>query len=132
MPTRRATRERFAAFCVCSGKMYVDLIASEHRAKRRDVAICRLEQLYPVPMRDLRAMFDGYPNANEVVWVQEEPENMGAWEFIRPHLIEVSGSRTVRRVARPRSASPAEGSAARHAKNQQLLVDKAFGAPRRL
>ena len=113
----------------CSGKIYVDLIASEQRAKRRDVAICRIEQLYPVPMRDLRAMFDGYPNATEVVWVQEEPENMGAWEFIRPHLIEVSGSRTVRRVARPRSASPAEGSAARHAKNQQLLVDKAFGAP---
>ncbi len=113
----------------CSGKIYVDLVASEQRAKRRDVAICRIEQLYPVPMRDLRAMFDGYPNAIEVVWVQEEPENMGAWEFIRPHLIEVSGSRTVRRVARPRSASPAEGSAARHAKNQQLLVDKAFGAP---
>ena len=72
-------------------------------------------------------MLDGYPNADEVVWVQEEPENMGAWDFIRPHLIEVSGSRTVRRVARPRSASPAEGSAARHATNQQLLVDKAFG-----
>jgi 2-oxoglutarate dehydrogenase E1 component len=113
---------------VCSGKIYVDLMTSEHRANRTDVAICRLEQLYPVPMRDLRAMFDGYPNASEVVWVQEEPENMGAWEFIRPHLIEVAGGRTVRRVARPRSASPAEGSAARHAKNQQLLVDKAFGA----
>jgi 2-oxoglutarate dehydrogenase E1 component len=115
---------------VCSGKMYVDLMASEHRANRPDVAVCRLEQLYPVPMRDLRAMFDGYPEADEIVWVQEEPENMGAWEFIRPHLIEVGGARTVRRVARPRSASPAEGSAARHAKNQQLLVDKAFGAPR--
>ena len=112
---------------VCTGKMYVDLMTSEHRANRPDVAVCRVEQLYPVPMRDLRAMLDGYPEADEIVWVQEEPENMGAWEFIRPHLIEVSGSRTVRRIARPRSASPAEGSAARHAKNQQLLVDKAFG-----
>ena len=112
---------------VCTGKIYVDLMTSEHHAKRPDVAVCRLEQLYPVPMRDLRAMLDGYPEADEIVWVQEEPENMGAWEFIRPHLIEVSGSRTVRRIARPRSASPAEGSAARHAKNQQLLVDKAFG-----
>ena len=110
----------------CSGKIYVDLIASEQRAKRRDVAICRIEQLYPVPMRDLRAMFDGYPNATEVVWVQEEPENMGAWEFIRPHLVEVSNGRAVRRIARPRSASPAEGSAARHALNQQALVDLAF------
>jgi 2-oxoglutarate dehydrogenase E1 component len=114
---------------VCSGKIYVDLMSSEHRGSRADVAICRLEQLYPVPMRDLRAMLDGYPNAGEVVWVQEEPENMGAWEFIRPHLTEVSGGRSVRCVARPRSASPAEGSAARHGKNQQILVEKAFGEP---
>ena len=113
---------------VCSGKVYVDLMVSEHRAARQDVAICRLEQLYPVPMRDLRAMFDGFPNAEEVIWVQEEPENMGAWDFIRPHLVELAGNRAVRRVARPRSASPAEGSAARHATNQQILVDKAFGA----
>ena len=100
------------------------------RASRPDVAICRLEQLYPVPMRDLRAMFDGYPNADEIVWVQEEPENMGAWEFIRPHLIEVGSGRQVRRVARPRSASPAEGSAARHALNQQALVNQAYGPAR--
>jgi 2-oxoglutarate dehydrogenase E1 component len=113
---------------VCSGKVYVDLVSSEHRPKRPEVAISRLEQLYPMPMRDLRAMLESYPNAEEVVWVQEEPENMGAWEFVRPHLIEVSGGRTVRRVARPRSASPAEGSAARHATNQQLLIDKAFAA----
>ncbi|CAN5534030.1 2-oxoglutarate dehydrogenase E1 component [soil metagenome] len=113
---------------ICSGKVFVDLVASEHRKTRADVAICRLEQLYPVPMRELRAMLDGYPKANEIVWVQEEPENMGAWDFIRPHLQEVSTGRPVRRVARPRSASPAEGSAARHALNQQALVDQAFGA----
>jgi 2-oxoglutarate dehydrogenase E1 component len=113
---------------VCSGKVYTDLVAAEQRAARPDVAVCRLEQLYPVPMRDLRAMFDTYPNATDIVWVQEEPENMGAWEFIRPHLIEVSGGRTVRRVARPRSASPAEGSAARHALNQEALVNQAYGA----
>jgi len=114
---------------VCSGKVYVDLITSEHRAARPEVAICRVEQLYPVPMRDLRAMLDAYPNAEEIVWVQEEPENMGAWDFIRPHLQEVGGGRPLRRVARPRSASPAEGSAARHALNQQALVSQAFGAP---
>ena len=116
---------------VCTGKVYTDLVAAEQRAARTDVAICRIEQLYPVPMRDLRAMIETYTNADDVVWVQEEPENMGAWEFIRPHLTEVSGARTVRRVARPRSASPAEGSAARHALNQQALVNQAFGtAPR--
>ncbi len=115
---------------VCSGKVYTDLVAAEARASRTDIAICRLEQLYPVPMRDLRAMFDGYPNADEIVWVQEEPENMGAWEFIRPHLIEVGSGRQVRRVARPRSASPAEGSAAWHALNQQALVNQAYGPAR--
>jgi 2-oxoglutarate dehydrogenase complex dehydrogenase (E1) component-like enzyme len=115
---------------VCSGKIYVDLIAAEARAARPDVAIVRLEQLYPVPMRDLRAAIEAYPNATEVLWVQEEPENMGAWEFIRPHLKEISKPRTVRRVARPRSASPAEGSAARHSLNQQALVSQAFeGTP---
>jgi 2-oxoglutarate dehydrogenase E1 component len=117
---------------VCSGKVYVDLVSSEHRKTRGDVAICRLEQLYPVPMRDLRAMLDAYPKAEEIVWVQEEPENMGAWDFVRPHLIEVAGGRPVSYVARPRSASPAEGSAARHAINQQALVDEAFGeAPKK-
>jgi 2-oxoglutarate dehydrogenase E1 component len=112
---------------VCSGKVYVDLTAAEQRPQRPDVAIVRLEQLYPVPMRDLRATLDVYGNADEVVWVQEEPENMGAWEFIRPHLTEVAAGRPVRRVTRPRSASPAEGSAARHAANQQALINQAFG-----
>ena len=121
----RATEAR--RVLVCSGKVYVDLVSSEHRKTRRDVAICRLEQLYPVPSQQLRALFDGYENAEEIVWVQEEPENMGAWDFIRQHLIEAAGDRSVRRVARPRSASPAEGSTARHASNQQILIDKAFG-----
>jgi 2-oxoglutarate dehydrogenase E1 component len=111
---------------LCSGKIYVDLMSAEARASRPDTAICRLEQLYPVPMRDLRAMIDAFPEAGEVLWVQEEPENMGAWDFIRPHLIEVSGGRTVRRVARARSASPAEGSAAHHAHHQQKLIAQAF------
>jgi 2-oxoglutarate dehydrogenase E1 component len=112
---------------VCTGKIYVDLVSAGQRAARRDTAIVRLEQLYPVPMRDLRAALDVFPEAGEIVWVQEEPENMGAWDFIRPHLQEVSGGRPVRRVARPRSASPAEGSAARHTHNQQVLIAQAFG-----
>ena len=112
----------------CSGKVYVDLMAAEHRSKRPDVAICRVELLYPPPMRDLRATVGRYPHLEEIVWVQEEPENMGAWDYIRPHLQEIADGRPVRRVARPRSASPAEGSAARHAHNQQVLVDQAYGA----
>jgi 2-oxoglutarate dehydrogenase E1 component len=111
----------------CSGKVYVDLVGADQRGSRPDVAICRIEQLYPVPVREMRVVLDTYPNAEEIVWVQEEPENMGFWDFIRPSLIEVADRRSVRRVTRPRSASPAEGSSSRHAVNQQALVVQAFG-----
>jgi 2-oxoglutarate dehydrogenase E1 component len=111
---------------LCSGKIFVDLAGADLRSARRDVALCRLEQLYPLPMRDLRAMLDGYESADEIVWVQEEPENMGAWEFVRPRLVEVASGRPVRAITRPRSASPAEGSAARHSRQQQLLIEAAF------
>ncbi|HSC28906.1 MAG TPA: 2-oxoglutarate dehydrogenase E1 component [Vicinamibacterales bacterium] len=122
-----ARSEEIGRVLVCSGKVFTDLMAADERASRRDVAIVRLEQLYPVPMRELRAAIEAFPNGDDVVWVQEEPENMGGWEFIRPHLREVSGGRRVRHVARPRSASPAEGSASRHALTQQALVHQAFG-----
>jgi 2-oxoglutarate dehydrogenase E1 component len=113
---------------VCSGKVHVDLAGSDQRPAARDLAICRVEQLYPVPAQNLRALFDGYASAQEIVWMQEEPENMGAWDFIRPHLLEASGGRPVRVIARPRSASPAEGSAARHARQQQILIESVFAS----
>ena len=124
-----AARERAGEIrrvILCTGKMYVDLAGSDKRAAAKDVALCRLEQLYPLPMRELRALLDGYPSADDIVWVQEEPENMGYWDFVRPHLTDVAGGRPVRSIARPRSASPAEGSAARHARQQQQLVESAF------
>jgi 2-oxoglutarate dehydrogenase E1 component len=111
---------------VCSGKVYVDLAGSDRRPAAREVAVVRLEQLYPVPSASLRAALDAYGSADDIVWVQEEPENMGAWDFIRPHLVEAAGGRAVRAIARPRSASPAEGSAARHARQQQLLIEAAL------
>ena len=114
---------------VCTGKVYVDLVAAEQRASRPDIAICRLEQLYPVPMRDLRAMIDGYPNADEVVWVQEEPENMGAWEFIRPHLIEVSGGRTC--AASRGRAAPTRRKARRRATRSISRRSSTRRSPRR-
>ena len=113
---------------VCSGKVYVDLDRRRAAARRGPTSRsagssscirCRCATCARQSMRS--------PKPGEVVWVQEEPENMGAWEFIRPHLQEVSDGRTVRRVARPRSASPAEGSAARHAHHQQMLIAQAFG-----
>jgi 2-oxoglutarate dehydrogenase E1 component len=113
---------------LCTGKVYVDLAGSDRRAAARDLAIGRVEQLYPVPSQSLRTLLEGYPAAQEIVWVQEEPENMGAWDFIRPHLADLAGGRTFRVVARPRSASPAEGSAARHARQQQLLIEAALAS----
>ena len=109
---RRGARPRRATCAACSSARARSTSISSRASTVRRGATSRsaaLEQLYPVPMRDLRAMLDAYPNADEIVWVQEEPENMGAWDFIRPHLQEVAGGRPVRRVARPRSASPAEG-----------------------
>jgi 2-oxoglutarate dehydrogenase E1 component len=112
---------------LCSGKVSVDLAASPQRVDARFVSLARLEQLYPFPAPDVAAAMSGYPNLQEVVWLQEEPVNMGAWESLRPRLTELlpAGAR-LRVVARPRSASPAEGSAARHAVEQAALIDAAL------
>jgi 2-oxoglutarate dehydrogenase E1 component len=112
---------------LCSGKVYVDLIASEQRQASPDVAICRVEQLAPFPGVALREVLDTYPSVRDVVWLQEEPENMGAWEFMRPQLEELLGDRCpLRYVGRARSASPSEGSSAWHQLNQRALVERAF------
>ena len=75
---------------VCTGKIHVDLAGSDKRPAARDLAIVRLEQLYPVPAQPLRDALDAYEAADEIVWMQEEPENMGAWDYVRPHLIEAA------------------------------------------
>ena len=112
---------------LCSGKVFVDLETSERRASSKDVAICRIEQLYPFPADPLRDVLSRYPALREVVWLQEEPENMGAWEFMRPQLEELlNGRYPLRYIGRARSSSPSEGSAAWHHINQQALAAKAF------
>jgi 2-oxoglutarate dehydrogenase E1 component len=110
----------------CSGKIGVDLLTSTHRRTSPSVAVCRVEQLYPLPVRDMLGAIDRYPKLDEVVWAQEEPENMGAWEFVRPSLEGLAGNRRLAVLARPRSSSPAEGSSARHAQNQEQLIAQAF------
>jgi 2-oxoglutarate dehydrogenase E1 component len=112
---------------LCSGKVYVDLISSEQRKTSTDVAILRVEQLAPFPGVALREALDGYPAARDLVWLQEEPENMGAWEFMRPNIEELIGDRyPLHYIGRARSASPSEGSAAWHQLNQRALVERAF------
>ena len=112
---------------LCSGKVYVDLVTSERHKAARNVAICRIEQLYPFPRIALNEVLGQYSSVRDVVWLQEEPENMGAWEFVRPLLEELIADRCpLRYVGRTRSASPSEGSAAWHQANQRKLIEQAF------
>jgi len=113
---------------LCSGKVYVDMDTSPHRALETPTAIVRVEQLYPFPAHALGTVLARYAGVRDVVWVQEEPENMGAWDCVRPAVEAIIGGRApVRYVGRARSASPSEGSAAWHQVNQQAIVDQAFG-----
>ncbi len=112
---------------LCSGKVCIDLLASPERSKSRSVAICRVEQLYPFPEEELKQVFRGYPAIEEIVWLQEEPRNMGAWEFARLQVARlINGRCPLYYVGRPRSSSPAEGSSAWHALNQQMIIHQAF------
>jgi 2-oxoglutarate dehydrogenase E1 component len=111
---------------LCSGKIAVDLLTSPARASAAEAAICRVEQLYPFPVREIHQVIERYHGLEEVVWAQEEPENMGAWEFARSALEGLAGSRRLALIARPRSSSPAEGSAARHAQMQERLIAQAL------
>jgi 2-oxoglutarate dehydrogenase E1 component len=127
---RRTKARDVRRLVLCTGKVYVDLVSSPQRADAAasaGVAIVRVEQLYPFPIDDLAAIVKGYPNLQDVTWLQEEPQNMGYWEFAAPILEEMVGGRVpLRYVGRPRSASPSEGSSAWHAINQRLLVEQAF------
>jgi 2-oxoglutarate dehydrogenase complex dehydrogenase (E1) component-like enzyme len=112
---------------LCTGKVAYDLMAHRESEGIADVAIVRVEQLYPLPADQIQAALERYPNANDVVWVQEEPMNMGAWQFMAVNLPEhLPQGRTFRRVSRRASASPAVGSAKVHEVEQRQLVAEAF------
>ncbi len=112
---------------LCSGKVFIDLVTSEHRKAQPGVAVARVEQLYPFPADQIRELLDRYPRLRDVCWVQEEPENMGAWEFARPLLEQlIDGRWPLRYIGRVRNSSPAEGSATWHAANQRMIVEQAF------
>jgi 2-oxoglutarate decarboxylase len=111
---------------LCSGKVYYDLASARDEGHRSDVAIVRVEQLYPLPVEQLRAQLDRYRDA-ELVWVQEEPANQGAWPFMALNLPEHLGGRPLRRVSRRASASPAVGSLSVHEAQQREIVASALG-----
>jgi 2-oxoglutarate dehydrogenase E1 component len=123
----KARADAIRRLVLCSGKVYVDLVTSEHRAGAANVAICRVEQLYPFPAVAMRDVLVGYRHLDEIVWLQEEPENMGPWETMRPRLEElVEGRFPLRYIGRARSSSTSEGSSAWHQVNQRMLVEQAF------
>ena len=104
----------------CSGKVYYDVVGHELRSDARNVAVARIEQLYPFPVNEYAEVVAAYPNLTEVVWVQEEPQNMGAWRTIR-HRLEAPGV-PLRYVGRPWRASPSEGYPTAHLREQDRIV----------
>jgi 2-oxoglutarate dehydrogenase E1 component len=111
---------------LCSGKVYYDLMAGRTEDST-DVAVVRLEQLYPLAERTLTEVLQGYTGATELVWVQEEPANMGAWTYIRPRLEAIMGERlSLGYAGRPERASPAEGYKKAHDHQQERIVHQAF------
>ncbi|WP_349743349.1 2-oxoglutarate dehydrogenase E1 component [Roseateles cavernae] len=110
----------------CSGKVYYDLVKA--RGDKKDVAIIRVEQLYPFPHKAFSAEIKKYPNVTDIVWCQDEPQNQGAWFFVQHYIHEnmVEGQK-LGYAGRPASASPAVGYAHLHQEQQKALLDQAFG-----
>ncbi len=112
---------------LCSGKMAIDLLANEKRGQAEDLAIVRVEMLYPFPGQELKQVFAHYPQMREIVWVQEEPANMGAWSYMAPHLASLPGLKAdVQVIARPERASPAAGFWDLYMAEQEELMRQAF------
>ena len=112
----------------CSGKVAYDLMKRRDEKKSSDAAIVRVEQLYPFPHKAFAAEMKRYPNATEIVWCQDEPQNQGAWFFVQHYVHEnMSEGQKLGYAGRPASASPAVGYSHLHAEQQKALLDQAFG-----
>ena len=111
-----------------TGKVALDLLVARQERGLDDVAVVRVEQLHPWPKEQVAAVLARYAQATEVVWAQEEPANMGAWDFVRDRLGGgATSGRTVTHVARPPSGSPATGSHTLHELEQADIVERALG-----
>jgi 2-oxoglutarate dehydrogenase E1 component len=126
----KITAKNVRRVILCSGKVYYELAAFRREHKLHDVAIIRFEQLYPFPHGDFRAALAKFPNAKEVVWCQEEPQNQGAWYRLRAYFrADALPTQVVAYAGRPVSASTAVGYMSRHLERQKQLIEDAF-APR--
>jgi 2-oxoglutarate decarboxylase len=128
-----AQPDRVVQVLFCSGKIYYELAAEREKRGAWNTAIVRLEQLYPWPEQEMEAALWRYPSTAEIVWVQEEPRNQGAFLFVRDRLEPMLAQtrRTLRYAGRPEAASPSTGSAKRHAQEQAAVIEDAFsgGSP---
>ncbi|MCH7342122.1 2-oxoglutarate dehydrogenase E1 component [Pelomonas sp. CA6] len=111
----------------CSGKVYYDLVKKREEKKAHDVAVIRVEQLYPFPHKAFAAELKKYPNLADIVWCQDEPQNQGAWFFVQHYIHEnMQDGQKLGFAGRPASASPAVGYAHLHQEQQKALLDQAF------
>jgi 2-oxoglutarate dehydrogenase E1 component len=127
----RVEPETVERLVLCSGKLYYDIVGHDLHEDAKHVAVARLEQLYPVPVEAVESLLRRYPRLDEVVWAQEEPQNMGPWRSIRHRLeqtVRASTARGLHYVGRTWKASPSEGYPTAHQVEQDRIVRTAFGA----
>jgi 2-oxoglutarate dehydrogenase E1 component len=129
---RLAKDDKVRRVILCTGKIYYDLFEEREKRGIDDVALLRVEQLYPFPLKSLLAELSRFKNA-DVIWCQEEPKNMGSWSFVEPYLEWVLGQangkvRRARYVGRPASAATATGLMSKHLAQLQAFLDEAFAA----
>ncbi|MCG8340324.1 MAG: 2-oxoglutarate dehydrogenase E1 component, partial [Cytophagales bacterium] len=117
-----ATKKTAKKILLCTGKLYYELLEKQQKDQRKDIAIVRLEQLYPFPEKQLQQLLQTYNKKAKHVWIQEEPINMGAWSFLSHRFKQGE----LEPIARKAGASPATGFQKVHTKEQQELIDKAF------
>jgi 2-oxoglutarate dehydrogenase E1 component len=129
IPESKALKaDKVKRLVACSGKVYYDLVKKREEKGIDDVAIIRVEQLYPFPHKAFAAELKKYPNATDIVWCQDEPQNQGAWFFIQHNIHEnMTDGQRLGYSGRAASASPAVGYAHLHLEQQKALVEGAFG-----
>jgi 2-oxoglutarate dehydrogenase E1 component len=127
----RASHDDVERLVLCSGKLYYDIVGHDLREAARTVAVARLEQLYPFPIGAVEALLERYPRLYEVVWAQEEPQNMGPWRSIRHRLeetVRASSAESLHYVGRTWKPSPSAGYPTAHQVEQDRIVRTALGS----
>jgi 2-oxoglutarate dehydrogenase E1 component len=125
-PDVSAHRSSVTRMILCSGKVYVDVVTALAPQDRAHCAVVRIEELYSFPTEELQDVIRGYTNLRDVVWLQEEPQNMGAWTYVAPHIkVLLPDGLPFSYVGRAPSASPAEGSQSDHVEEQNRIIQRA-------